>query len=95
MNLEEILYGIYKKRNKNTKKAENTLLNMTIIPFSKEDAIIASKIEVEMEKKGSKRPRGDILIASIAIRTNAKLLTLNKKHFIDIPGLEILNFTPK
>jgi predicted nucleic acid-binding protein len=32
----------------------------------------------------------DLLIATAAVRENARLLTRNRKDFLDIPGLELI-----
>lgn len=90
INLEEVLFGIYKRTKKEEGEKINKLLKLTAIPFTKEDAIIAAKLETEMEARGTKKPRGDILIAAIAIRVKGKLMTLNTRHFKDIPELELM-----
>ncbi|MHA1399444.1 MAG: type II toxin-antitoxin system VapC family toxin [Candidatus Heimdallarchaeaceae archaeon] len=90
LNLEEVLFGIFKSQNSANLSSKNLLYSLPIIPFIKEDSIIAAKIEWEMERKGKKKPRGDIIIASIAIRNNARLYTLNLKHFEDIPDLVLI-----
>ncbi len=90
LNLEEILYGILKRTSLRALPPHHPLLSFPIVPFTNEDALIAARLEVELERKGNKKPRGDILIAAIAIRTKSSLFTLNLKHFEDIPGLTLL-----
>ncbi|MHA2028881.1 MAG: type II toxin-antitoxin system VapC family toxin [Candidatus Kariarchaeaceae archaeon] len=60
------------------------------IAFTKEDAEIAAQVEVEMEKFGSKKPRGDILIASTALRTKSQFFSFNHKHYAGIPDLKLI-----
>ncbi len=74
--LHEVLYGLHKRR----KSAEDTLL-VPILDYTKTDALLSSKIELEMEEKGTPIERADTMIAAIAITNEAELYTFNVKHF--------------
>ncbi len=88
LNLEEFLYG---SLNRGIKiETNHALLQLEILPFTKENAVISANLEVKLEKLGSKKPRGDVMIASIAIQHEAFLFTLNLKHFQIIPELKLL-----
>ena len=76
VSLHEVLYGL----NKYGKPVDEVLL-LSVLAYSKKEALISSKIELEAERKGKKVSRTDAIIASIAISNNAKLFTFNKKHF--------------
>ncbi|MHA1230516.1 MAG: type II toxin-antitoxin system VapC family toxin [Candidatus Helarchaeota archaeon] len=89
INFQEILYGILKRKNIAELNKSHLIYSFDVIPFTKRDAEIAARVEFSLEKSGKKKPKGDILIASIAIRTGSKLFTLNKKHFQDIPELKL------
>jgi len=91
LNLEEVLFGIFKRTGRKKLRNDHPILNFSILSFTKEDATLAAQIELEMEKKGKKKPRGDVLIAAIACRVGGKLFTLNNKHFRDIPKLKLLD----
>jgi predicted nucleic acid-binding protein len=59
-----------------------------ILPFTPEDAAIASRLY-----RSAQRARGreiDLMIAACAIRHDAELWTLNIADFKDIPGLRLL-----
>lgn len=71
--LYETLYGLMK-----SKKSIQYLLSFTVCEFGKEDAQQAAKLEIELEKKGKKVKRTDIMIASIAINKDAILCTFDK-----------------
>lgn len=43
-----------------------------------------------MESVGKKKPRGDVIIASVAIEHATPLFALNASHFRDIPELELV-----
>ncbi len=78
LNLHEILFGLYKYAN-NSKIEEILLLDIT--DFIKNDAALSAKLEVNAEKRGTKIPRFDTMIAAVAINRGFKLFTFNKKHF--------------
>ena len=75
--LHEILYGIYKYE----KKVPEELLQLETIEFMPKDAILSAKLELDAERKGKKVTRMDCMIAAIVMNRNAKLYTLNEKHF--------------
>jgi tRNA(fMet)-specific endonuclease VapC len=78
LNLHEILYGLHKYTNH--AKLERILV-LDAVEFTKDDAVLSSKLEVETEKKGKKVPRFDAMIAAVAINRGFKLFTFNMKHF--------------
>jgi predicted nucleic acid-binding protein len=53
--------------------------------------VLASKIELEVEKKGKIAYRADAMIAAMTINNGAKLYTFNVKHFQALQdlGLEL------
>lgn len=85
LNLDEILFGHY-KRKKNIEEI-NTL---TTLSFTKEDAKLSAKIENDLEKKGKPNTRIDTMIAAIAINNHAKIYTFNKNHFREIKEISFL-----
>ena len=54
---------------------------LDVIDFTKDDAALSAKLEVEAENSGNKIPRFDSMIAAVAINRGFKLFTFNKKHF--------------
>jgi tRNA(fMet)-specific endonuclease VapC len=76
INMHELLYGL----NKYAKPTEDVLL-IPVLTFTKKDAILSSKLELEAEKKGVPSRRTDAMIAAVTINNNAMLYTFNKKHF--------------
>jgi predicted nucleic acid-binding protein len=86
ISLHEVLYGLHKYG-----KPIKELLLLPTLSYTKKDAVLASKIELEVEKKGKIACRTDAMIAAITINNGAKLYTFNKKHFeaFEDLGLEI------
>lgn len=63
--------------------------DLTILPISEQVATKAAKIYQQLRTENKLIEFRDILIAATAIINNEKLLTLNKKHFSRITGLEL------
>ena len=76
VSLHEVLYGLHKYG-----KPIKELLLLPILSYTKKDAVLASRIELEVEKKGKIACRTDAMIAAITINNGAKLYTFNLKHF--------------
>ena len=72
ISLSEVLYGLHKYG-----KPIKELLLLPILSYTKKDAVLASKIELEVEKKGKISCRTDAIIAAITINNGAKLYTFN------------------
>ncbi len=87
LNLHELLYGLYKYADR--EKIARVLL-LDVIDFTKEDAALSARLEMEMEKKGKKIARMDSMIAAVAINRKLKLFTFNKRHFRGIRELELI-----
>jgi tRNA(fMet)-specific endonuclease VapC len=85
INLHEILYGLYKS----SKKKIEGLDQIQTIEFDREDAKLAEKLEVQVEKEGHIIDRTDSMIASITINRKAKLFTFNQRHYQNIKQLSL------
>ncbi|MGA3059762.1 MAG: type II toxin-antitoxin system VapC family toxin [Candidatus Bathyarchaeia archaeon] len=82
ISLHEVLYGLHKYG-----KTVQELLSLPILSYTKKDAVLSSKIELEAEKKGKPVCRTDAMIAAITINNNAKLYTFNLRHFEALQNL--------
>ncbi len=82
ISLHEVLYGLHKYG-----KPVKEILMLPILSYTKKDAVLSSKIELEMEQKGKITSRTDTMIAAITINNDAKLYTFNQKHFQALQGL--------
>lgn len=87
LNLHEILYGLHKYTDR--AKLERILV-LDVVEFTKDDAVLSSKLEVETGKKGEKVPRFDAMIAAVAINRGFKLFTFNRKHFEEFGDLTLV-----
>ena len=71
--LYETLYRLLK-----SEKLIQYLLSFPVYDFSKDDAQQAAKFEIELEKKGKKIKRTDIMIASTTTTIDATLCTFDR-----------------
>jgi tRNA(fMet)-specific endonuclease VapC len=71
---------------------EVLLSALIILPFDEPAAWRFGPLKAELESKGEPLDNLDLQIASIAIESNAWLLTNNTKHFKRINGLRLMNW---
>lgn len=88
----EIVYGAFKSINsayhmEQLKKILLPLVN--VLPFDSGAAFYYGKIRAELEKQGEMISSMDLLVASIAIANELKLITGNARHFKRIKILQI------
>lgn len=87
ISLHEVLYGLHKYG-----KPVNEILLLPILNYTKKDAVLSSKIELEAEEKGNTIRRTDAMIAAITINNAAKLYTFDLKHFHPLKTLGLKLF---
>ena len=86
LNLHEITYGLYKYGKGIIREIEQR----ETLGYTRDDALLSAKLELECERKGEKVSRIDSMIAAIALNRNAKVFTFNKKHFQTFSNLSFL-----
>lgn len=72
--LYETIYGLIK-----FKKPFYYLSSFRVYEFNKEDALLAAKLDLDLEKNGKKIKRMDIMIASTTINRGATLCTFDNE----------------
>jgi predicted nucleic acid-binding protein len=87
INLHEILYGLQKYA-----KPVREVLLLPVLSFTKRDANLSAKIELEAESKGASIRRTDAMIAAITINRGVSLYTLDLKHFQPLEALGLKLF---
>lgn len=87
INLHEILYGLQKYA-----KPVKEILRLPVLNYTKKDARLAAKLELEMERTGTAIRRTDAMIAAITINNGASLYTLDLKHFKPLEALGLKLF---
>jgi tRNA(fMet)-specific endonuclease VapC len=92
INVSEIYFGAYRSRNqeKILKAYEDKVFpNVNILPFDTDSGKIYGRLKALLEKRGLSKSEPDLRIAAIAIQHNMILVTGNKRHFMNIPGLNM------
>ena len=91
INLHEVIYGLEKYA-----KQVSDILQLPTLSYTKDDSRLSVKLEISVEKSGKPVRRTDTMIAAIAIRNDADLLTFDSKHFSPMKplGLKLLQPNP-
>lgn len=92
INVSEIYFGAYRSRNqeKILKAYEDKVFpNVNILPFDTDSGKIYGRLKALLEKRGLSKSEPDLRIAAIAIQHHMILVTGNKRHFMNIPGLNM------
>lgn len=91
INIHELVKGAYLSKNSPENLAKIYMLCgiITILNFNKTTAFVSGKLSAQQKLKGKPIAQNDLIIASIALSNNLTLVTRNKKHFENIPNLEI------
>ena len=92
INVSEIYFGAYRSRNqeKILKAYEDKVFpNVNILPFDTDSGKIYGRLKALLEKRDLSKSEPDLMIAAIAIQHDMILVTGNKRHFMNIPGLNI------
>jgi len=66
------------------------LKEITGLPFDNSAARIAVKIEAQLKKQRKNIDTADLFIAAVAVSNGLVLDTLNRRHFVHIESLKVL-----
>jgi tRNA(fMet)-specific endonuclease VapC len=88
ISLHEILYGLHKFA-----KPVGEVLLLPVLGYTKQDAVLSSKLELDAERKGNPVRRADAMIAAISVNNAASLCTFDTKHFSPMTPLGLKLFT--
>jgi predicted nucleic acid-binding protein len=61
-----------------------------VYPYTKDAALLAGKLDAEQQSKGVVIPFADLLIGATALALGYSVLTVNVRHFEQIPGLSVV-----
>jgi predicted nucleic acid-binding protein len=93
--LTELVHGIYRansaqRRLRRQSFVEELRIALTVYPYTSETAMIAGRIDGEQTAKGVSIPLADLLIGATALSLAFSVLTVNIRHFNQIPGLNVI-----
>ncbi len=87
----ELYEGCYKsnRMEKALVLVEDFISTATFLDFNIKSCKLYGQIYKFLQSKGKLTEEKDLMIAAICISHNATLITKNKKHFQNIPGLKV------
>jgi|SRR3989344_1261910 len=90
VNSFELWKGAYRSRSESGLGAvEKFLASVNIFSLDERSSKKAAEIFEGLASRGETVDSLDVLIGAIAIQNREKILTLNRKHFERIPGIEL------
>ncbi len=91
--LSELWHGCHRakgsalqERLRNVRHLESTI---PVLPFTRDEALVHSKIWAELEETGQKIGPHDFIIAATALAHDYSVATLNESEFKRVPGLRL------
>jgi len=95
INHSELLYGAYNsaKKKENLSIVKSLLKNLHVLHFCEESSTLFAENKAFLKKQGTPIADLDLMIASIAQKHKATLVTNNTKHFLRIKNLKLENWT--
>jgi tRNA(fMet)-specific endonuclease VapC len=91
----ELLCGALKSARpvENSAKVRHLASLMPVVDVSLPVVETYSALKADLDKQGNKIDEFDLLIAATALNLSYALVTNNERHFRNIPGLKIENWT--
>jgi tRNA(fMet)-specific endonuclease VapC len=91
----ELLYGANKstRRDQNVARVRHIPLLLSIVDVDRGVMEIFSSLRLELQRRGKPVDDFDLVIACTALSLGYRLVTNNVRHFENVPGLEIENWT--
>jgi tRNA(fMet)-specific endonuclease VapC len=94
ISVAELTYGAYRSQRSedNLARLEVLLSALIILPFDEAAGRRFGELKAHLESRGELIDNLDLQIASIAIENDCELLTNNRRHFVRINGLQLMNW---
>ncbi len=90
----ELRYGATRKGDTNLwdRIHSEILEHVQILPFGKEEALMAGDLLAELQRTGQLIGIEDLQIAATALVADLTVVTANETHFVRIPDLRVVNW---
>jgi predicted nucleic acid-binding protein len=91
----ELVHGIHRadtaeRRARRELFVEELLAAVSVHPLTTDMAWLAGKLDAELQSRGIVIPFADLLIGATALHLAYSVLTVNPRHFRQVPGLSVL-----
>lgn len=83
----ELLAGV--KTESHVRERKELIGLLEIIPISVDIAVRAASLYTSLRSRGITVENEDLIVAATGLALNASILTVNTRHFKDIPGLSL------
>lgn len=92
--LSELRFGVAKStlQEKNTNALDEFITPLEVVSFDEEAAHVYGDIRATLEKAGAPIGSMDMLIAAHAVSLGIPLVTNNRREFVRIPALNIIDW---
>lgn len=95
--LTELVHGLYRANTPALRLQRQTFLDdllagLAVYPYTKQTALLAGRLDAEQRNRGVVIPVADLLIGATALSLGFSVLTVNMRHFRQIPGLSVVPF---
>ena len=89
--LAEVLQGLEERQSKKYWRRYHELLEgrYPVLAFDERSARLFGQLAADLRKRGTPRPALDLQIAATARRHGLIVAALNIKHFVDLPGVRV------
>ena len=96
LNVFEIFFGVFNKKNISEKEAilaDNFFNSMHVFSFDNKCGRISAKILSDLIKTGNPIDQNDCFIGAIMIKNGiSSIISNNKKHFSKIKGIKVITY---
>jgi len=94
VSIAELVHGAYRAKTQEQKERRLEFIDrlcsdVPVYPVTLEIARLAGRIEGEQDAKGVRLAFEDLLIGATALHLGYHVVTLNLRHFQQIPGLQV------
>jgi predicted nucleic acid-binding protein len=94
--LTELVHAVYRAhiplvRGRRELFLKQLLLDLEVVPYTKDTALLAGRLDGEQRARGVTIPSVDLLIGVTALEHGYSLATINLRHFRLIPGLNVVS----
>ncbi len=94
--LTELAHAVYRAQTPVARERRENflgqlLLDMEVVPYTKDTALLAGRLDGEQRARGVTIPSVDLMIGATALEHGYSVATINLRHFQLIPGLNVVS----
>ena len=94
--LTELAHAVYRAQTPVVRERRENflgqlLLDMEVVPYTKDTALLAGRLDGEQRARGVTIPSVDLMIGATALEYGYSVATANLRHFQLIPGLNVIS----